>query len=159
VEILIFIAIFWIVPIFVGHAIGKPKRRHGGWWGALLGWLGVIAVALLPAKAPPPRLTLADLERKRGTLSKRRYEELRGELLADATHRECPHCKESMRRDASVCPHCHRESTAWVQHDGYWWFQDGDEWKWYDELAGEWKDVVPATPQNADAALPGAAAD
>ena len=46
-EALILIAVFWIAPIFVGHAIGKPKGRTGWAWGLLLGWLGVIIVALL----------------------------------------------------------------------------------------------------------------
>lgn len=32
--------------------------------------------------------------------------------MADGEHtyRECPFCKEQMREDASVCPHCRRES-------------------------------------------------
>ena len=29
-----------------------------------------------------------------------------------AQYRECPYCKEQMRRDASVCPHCQRDSPA-----------------------------------------------
>jgi hypothetical protein len=32
--------------------------------------------------------------------------------------RECPYCKEPMRRDASVCPHCRRGSPAWEYRDG-----------------------------------------
>src|SRR4051812_48513801 len=31
----------------------------------------------------------------------------------DPAYRECPHCKELMRRDASVCPHCQQPSTPW----------------------------------------------
>jgi uncharacterized paraquat-inducible protein A len=41
--------------------------------------------------------------------------------VAAQLHRECPHCKESMRCDASVCPHCRRESPAWRYSDGQWW--------------------------------------
>jgi hypothetical protein len=28
--------------------------------------------------------------------------------------RECPHCREKMRRDASVCPHCQRDVVSVV---------------------------------------------
>jgi predicted amidophosphoribosyltransferase len=44
--------------------------------------------------------------------------------------RECPYCKKRLRGDASVCPHCQRESVAWVEHEGYWWRQD---------QAGQWE--------------------
>jgi hypothetical protein len=50
-EALVIVAIFWVAPILVGHAIGKPKGRAGWAWGLFLGWLGVIIVALLsPAR-------------------------------------------------------------------------------------------------------------
>lgn len=53
--------------------------------------------------------------------------------------RECPHCKESMRRDASVCPHCQRESQAWKLHEGRWWFTTTDGTQFYrDERKNEW---------------------
>jgi hypothetical protein len=29
-------------------------------------------------------------------------------------HRECPACKERMRRDASICPHCRTPSEPWT---------------------------------------------
>lgn len=38
-------------------------------------------------------------------------------------YRVCPHCKERMRRDASVCPRCQRESSAWTFKDGRWLHQ------------------------------------
>jgi hypothetical protein len=54
--------------------------------------------------------------------------------------RECPHCKETMRRDASVCPHCQRESKPWTFHDGRWWHTGADGVPyWLDEPALEWK--------------------
>ena len=40
--------------------------------------------------------------------------------------RECPHCKEPMRTDASVCPHCQRESSPWKLIDGEWWVTNPD---------------------------------
>lgn len=77
-----FVVVLWVVPIFVGHAIGKHKDRAGFLYGLLLGWIGVIIVAVLPP------------------------------VTNSVTHCECPHCKERMRRDASVCPHCQREIGA-----------------------------------------------
>lgn len=41
---------FWFLPIWVAHQIGQPKGRAGWEWGFALGWLGVIIVALLPAR-------------------------------------------------------------------------------------------------------------
>lgn len=59
--------------------------------------------------------------------------------------RECPACKEAIRRDASVCPHCRRESAPWAYRDGVWWTQDpqsgGDVW--LDETDGSWKSERP----------------
>jgi hypothetical protein len=45
---LVFIAVFSLLPIYVGHRIGEPKGRMGWLWGLLLGWIGVIIVAVLP---------------------------------------------------------------------------------------------------------------
>jgi hypothetical protein len=53
--------------------------------------------------------------------------------------RECPYCKEGMRRDASVCPHCRRESPPWVYAEGLWWVskEDGHD-VWLDEASQTW---------------------
>jgi hypothetical protein len=58
----------------------------------------------------------------------------------DAMYRECPYCKEPMRRDAAICPHCREPSTAWRLHDGRWWFRASSEdaWQWLDERSGSW---------------------
>lgn len=55
-------------------------------------------------------------------------------------YRECPSCKEHMRRDASVCPHCRRESPAWRFHEGRWWTQKAEtqEWFWLDTKSNTW---------------------
>jgi len=61
--------------------------------------------------------------------------------------RECPSCKESMRRDASVCPHCRRESPAWAYRNGHWWANNerGDE-MWLDG-GGNWHAGSEPIPQ------------
>jgi RNA polymerase subunit RPABC4/transcription elongation factor Spt4 len=111
---LVVAGIFWFAPIFVGQQIGKGKGRAGWAWGLLLGWLGVIIVAVLPAT---DRTSLGRM------------------------YRECPHCKEGMRRDAGTCPHCHNSSTPWQFQDGYWWVRLSDEepWQWLDETTNTWR--------------------
>jgi hypothetical protein len=136
VAFLVLVVIFWVLPIFVGRTIGRPKNRSGGWWGFCLGWLGVIIVALLP---PRPPMTLEELERKRSVSSPQWYEQNKAELLAARTHRECPFCKEEMRRDASVCPHCRNESPAWTQHEERWWANVEGTWYWLDESSNSWQ--------------------
>ena len=56
-EVLIFIGLFWVLPIWVGHQIGKNKNRAGWLWGLLLSWVGVLIVALLPRSDPPSGVT------------------------------------------------------------------------------------------------------
>jgi hypothetical protein len=141
-ELLVAIGIFWILPIFVGSAIGKSKNRSGGWWGFFLGWIGVIIVAVLPAR---PAMTLEELERKRSVSTPQWYEQKKAAIVGTRTHRECPHCKEQMRRDASVCPHCHRESQAWTLHEGRWWTNVDGTWYWLDELSNAWQRSGEAT--------------
>ena len=54
--------------------------------------------------------------------------------------RECPFCKEDIRRDVSVCPRCQRESPAWVWESGYWWFrEESGAWLQLHEETGEWE--------------------
>jgi len=55
-------------------------------------------------------------------------------------HRECPFCKEPMRRDAGTCPHCRQDSPAWTFHEQRWWIAtEEDNWLWLDEAAEEWR--------------------
>jgi hypothetical protein len=140
VEILVGAIILWIVPIFVAHAIGKAKHRAGFLYGLFLGWLGVIIVFVLPTRE---EMTLDELERKRKNVSPQWYAKKRAELEGQQVYRQCPSCKESMRRDATVCPHCHRESVAWTLHDGRWWTTGPDGgWVWLDELTQEWRSAT-----------------
>lgn len=70
--------------------------------------------------------------------------------------RECPYCKEAMRRDASVCPHCRRESPAWEYRDFRWWTRTSDgQQVWYEERSRQWRDesYVPAAPETVQVLL------
>src|SRR5262249_7883847 len=106
--------ILWIVPIFVAHSMGKPKGRAGLLYGLFLGWIGVIILPLLPARSG---VTFGELDQAR---------------------RECPFCKEHMRRDASVCPHCRRESEPWTFNGDRWWLLIDGKWHMYDEGSEDW---------------------
>lgn len=55
-ELLIGAIVLWIVPMYVCYEQGKPKHRRGLAWGLCLGWIGVIALAVLPAGPEQPRL-------------------------------------------------------------------------------------------------------
>jgi hypothetical protein len=59
-------------------------------------------------------------------------------VLATDMYRECPHCKEQMRRDASTCPHCRTPSDAWRLHDGYWWVERASGQYYLDPRTNEW---------------------
>lgn len=83
--LLIILGVFWVIPMFVGHSIGKPKHRSGFLYAFFLGWLGVLIVVLLPPGKP---LTLEELERLRPTASPAWYEKKRAELLAQESERD-----------------------------------------------------------------------
>lgn len=57
-----------------------PRGRSWAW--SLLSWAGLIAVLVLPNKAP-------------------NYEK-----ITPNTHVRCPDCKEPVRKDATKCKHC-----------------------------------------------------
>ena len=52
---LILIVVLWIVPMYICYEQGKPKHRRGLAWGFCLGWIGVLALAVLPAGPEQPR--------------------------------------------------------------------------------------------------------
>jgi hypothetical protein len=63
-----------------------------------------------------------------------------------ADRRECPACKEWMRRDASVCPHCHTASEPWTLHAGRWWVVRADATYYLDEASQTWQRFEPSPP-------------
>lgn len=62
-----------------------------------------------------------------------------GQPLKLVDRRECPACREWMRRDASLCPHCRTPSEPWTFQDGRWWVQRADGWHYLDERSGAWQ--------------------
>jgi hypothetical protein len=53
-ELVIVVIVLWVVPGYICYEQGKTKHRLGLAWG-LLGWLGVLALAVLPAGPERPR--------------------------------------------------------------------------------------------------------
>ena len=118
-DILLVVIVVWVIPIFVAYSIGKGKHRAGFWYGLLLGWLGVIIVALLPSMAAPaggtPMEQLLHLRANKNRYQPESFLAEHARLVAlIESERECPFCKEQMKVDATVCPHCQRESVATV---------------------------------------------
>jgi hypothetical protein len=67
-------------------------------------------------------------------------------LLMVAGRRECPACKEWMRRDASICPHCRTPSDPWTFHDGRWWVVRANATYYLDEASQTWERFDPPPP-------------
>jgi hypothetical protein len=63
-ELIIGAAILWIVPIFIANSQGNAKNRAGLAYGILLGWIGVLCLALLPPRLTDEDIRVAELERK-----------------------------------------------------------------------------------------------
>jgi hypothetical protein len=106
-------------------------------------------IALLGGKGTKAsELTLEKLEDEyqSGAWAPEKYKTKKAELLAERIYRECPFCKEDMRRDASVCPHCRNESKPWQLYEGRWWRRTDDgTWYWLEEISGEWQAVADST--------------
>ena len=51
---LVVITVFLLIPIFVAEDIAAEKNREGWLYALLLGWIGVLVVALLPRAKEPP---------------------------------------------------------------------------------------------------------
>jgi len=93
------IALFvYFLPAIIGRIRGVPNlgsifviNLFLGW--TLIGWVIALAMAA-------------------------RSREVKPTSKVDRMHRECPFCKEPMRRDASVCPHCRNQSDPMPLNDG-----------------------------------------
>lgn len=93
----ILIVLIWIVCGLITHLIGKEKNRHGFLWGFLLGLIGVVIMALLPAKDAQ-----GDDGAYRRAVSRRTYK----------APTSCPHCgSRKITEYDATCPDCH-ESLA-----------------------------------------------
>jgi hypothetical protein len=63
-EVVIGALILWVLPIFIANSMGKTKHRAGLLWGLLLGWLGVLCLAVLPPVQTSEEKELARLEQQ-----------------------------------------------------------------------------------------------
>jgi hypothetical protein len=96
-----------------------------GW--TLVGWVIALAMAL---RSVPKKPELVPETPKTATAQ--------AISPSGLMYRECPHCKEQMRRDASVCPHCQRDSDPWSKDGDRWWqLQDGER-RYWDEQTQQW---------------------
>lgn len=61
---------------------------------------------------------------------------------ADA--RVCPHCRESIHKEATVCRHCGRESPRMEFREGRWWTADAaGNAVWLNPETGRWESGSP----------------
>jgi hypothetical protein len=124
--------VMWVITSVVATKIWTNKGGSGvvGFLlGFLLGWIGV----LIAAVAKPSKASAQFTPGPQG--------------IAPVQARECPFCKVPMRRDASVCLNCKRESTPWRFHGGFWWAKDTEGRDVYlDERANEWKAFQASAP-------------
>lgn len=128
---------FWLLFVALfgwwGSTIMRNKGRSPGAGFALGAILGLIGIVIAFSLSP------------RGAVSSA----VRGPAggSGPVALRECPACRENMRRDASICPHCRTESEPWVFNAGYWWVQREGGWYYLDEKRGDWVRNEPAFPQ------------
>lgn len=106
-----FLLIWILFGIVTGMVMSNRNRSSGAGFllGFLLGPFGLIIALLTKEEVAPAQRT-----------------------------RECPHCREQMRRDASTCPHCQKDSQPWSFHEGYWWAKTETGMFYLDEDKNEW---------------------
>lgn len=142
--ILLFVFALWILPVWVAAQVTSGRGRGtaaGVILGMFLGWIGVLIALLLGRQAGATGQEPAA-------------------VVAQHPRRNCPHCKESMRRDARVCSHCRLESQAWTLHYELWWVTtNGGQWNWFDESAREWRQISEPPPSDPGSETPPASAE
>lgn len=129
------ILILWVVVGGgVGAAIGSSRGRAllGFVLGLVLGVIGWVIIALLPPLPGHPGQFVP------GTTT------LLG--VSAAMYRECPLCREQMRRDASLCPHCRSPSEPWQFHEGRWWVTRSSGAYYLDAQSQQWLRHEPPPP-------------
>jgi hypothetical protein len=126
IGVLILFAVI-VTTIWVGIDSSRHDWNAGG---ATAGWvIGCLALWIVFFPVYLYKRTKVPLKGQPGLATATGYE-----------YRECPFCKEAMRRSAEVCPHCRNPSPAWHYHDGRWWFHahENDPWQWLAALTFEW---------------------
>jgi threonine/homoserine efflux transporter RhtA len=96
--LLLWAAVFWVAPIVVAKKLGERKGRESAWvWGLLIGWLGVIVVALLSDKTEQD-ISNAPVWAQAGQVV--------------AALKRCPECAEQVQPAARVCRYCRHNFDA-----------------------------------------------
>lgn len=140
------ILLLWvIVGGGVGAVIGSQKGRGatGFILGLVLGVIGWVIVLLLePAAGHSANRLVVGTTPTPGSHAQ--------------MYRECPRCKEQMRRDASLCPHCRSESEPWILRDGQWWVTRPNGSYYLDAPSQQWvlHEIPPAAPPDPAAPSP-----
>ena len=124
-EVVVFIVLVLLLsvaPIIVAARLAE-KRGRSVWFGIVLafvlGWIGVLVVALTKPRAGAPRASATP--------------------AAPARQRPCPTCGAPMPAASAHCPSCGTASTPWTSHSGHWWARDADgEWRYLDDSRGTW---------------------
>lgn len=55
-----------------------------------------------------------------------------------AATRECPHCRQRIPINASLCSFCQRESPAYEYIDGLWWMTQNGDRLYYNNAQKTW---------------------
>lgn len=58
------IGLFWVLPVIVAIGLGHSRGRNGWVWGFLLGWLGVLILAIMRPRSAVDELAELEAERK-----------------------------------------------------------------------------------------------
>lgn len=131
--------VLWFFSPLITAAIWGQKGGSSG-IGCLMGLLGPFGILLAAVGTPSP------IQRAEVLAAKGLGGGGNGRPgVPKAQARECPWCKSDIRADASVCPHCQRESEAWVFNDGAWWAKTSTgEWRYL--RGNQW--ITPEQPTN-----------